>query len=88
MDKFKKRDILMSISADSKNVRLWDIKNWELITNITKIYKTGYLYSASFLIDDDKNYIVTCNSSQKSEGIKIFDFYGVQTQEEKKWKDL
>jgi regulator of replication initiation timing len=81
VDKFKKRDILMSISADSKNVRLWDIKNWELITNITKIYKTGYLYSASFLIDDDKNYIVTCNSSQKSEGIKIFDFYGVQTKE-------
>ena len=76
VDKIKGRDILMSISADSRNVRLWDIKNWELLTNITKIYSSGYLYSASFLIDEGKYYIVTCNSSQKSEKIKIFDFYG------------
>ena len=81
VDEVKKRDILMSISADSRNVRLWDIKNWELLTNITDIYKTGYLYSASFLIDDNKYYIITSNSSQKSECIKVFDFYGVQTKE-------
>lgn len=81
VDKIKKRDILLSIAADSRNVRLWDIKNWELLTNITNIYKTGYLYSASFLIDDKKNYIVTCNSSQKSECIKVYDFYGVQSKE-------
>jgi regulator of replication initiation timing len=81
VDETKKRDILMSIAADSRNVRLWDIKNWELLTNITNIYKTGYIYSASFLIEDNKNYIVTCNSSQKSETIKVFDFYGVQTKE-------
>ena len=30
----------MSIAADSRNVRLWDIKNWELLTNITNIYKS------------------------------------------------
>ena len=78
VDENKKRDILMSISADSRNVRLWDIKNWELLTNITDIYKTGYLYSASFLIEDNKYYIVTCNSSQKPESIKVFDFYGVK----------
>ena len=81
VDETKKRDILMSIAADSRNVRLWDIKNWELLTNITNIYKTGYIYSASFLTEDNKNYIVTCNSSQKSETIKVFDFYGVQTKE-------
>ena len=76
VDKIKKRDILMSISADSRNVRLWDIKNWELFTNITKIYSSGYLYSASFFIDNGKYFIATCNSSQKSESIKIYDFYG------------
>ena len=81
VDIAKKRDILMSIAADSRNVRLWDIKNWELLTNITKIYKTGYLYSASFLIDDNKYYIVTCNSSKNSECIKVYDFYGVQSKE-------
>ena len=81
VDEIKKRDILMSIAANINNVRLWDIKNWELLTNITNIYKTGYLYSASFLIDDNKNYIVTCNSSQKSESIKVFDFYGVKNKE-------
>ena len=76
IDKINKRDILLSISADSRNVRLWDIKKWELLTNITKIYSSGYLYSASFLIDNGKYFIVTCNSSQKSESIKIFNFYG------------
>ena len=76
VDKIKKRDILLSISADSRNVRLWDIKKWELLTNITKIYSSGYLYSASFLIDKGKYFIVTCNSSQNSESIKIFNFYG------------
>ena len=76
VDRIKKRDILMSISADSRNVRLWDIKNWELLTNITKIYSNGYLYSASFLIDEGKYYIATCNSFSKSESIKIFNFYG------------
>ena len=76
VDKAKKRDILMSISADSRNVRLWDIKKWELFSNITKIYKSGYLYSAAFLIEDGKYYIATCNSSQQSESIKIYDFYG------------
>ena len=81
VDETKKRDILMSIAADSRNVRLWDIKNWELLTNISNIYKTGYLYSASFLIENNKNYIVTCNSSQKSESIKVFDFYGGQIKE-------
>ena len=81
VDKIKKRDILLSIAANSRNVRLWDIKNWELLTDITKIYKTGYLYSASFLIDDNKYYIVTCNSSKKSECIKIYDFYGIQSKE-------
>ena len=81
VDEIKKRDILMSIAADSRNVRLWDIKNWELLTNIANIYKTGYLYSASFLFEDNKNFIVTCNSSQKSESIKVYDFYGVQIKE-------
>ena len=81
VDDIKKRDILMSIAANIKNVRLWDIKNWELLTNITNIYKTGYLYSASFLVDDNKNYIVTCNSSQRSELIKVYDFYGVKAKE-------
>ena len=81
VDEIKKRDILMSIAADSRNVRLWDIKNWELLTNISNIYKTGYLYSASFLFENNKNYIVTCNSSQKSEHIKVFDFYGGQIKE-------
>ena len=80
VDKTKNRDILLSISADSRNVRLWDIKNWELLTNITNIYKTGYLYSASFLIDDNidtyydkklsKYYILTGNIGY----VKSYDY--------------
>ena len=47
-DHIKNRDIIMSISCEDNNLRLWDIKNWECILNIKRAYKDGYLFSACF----------------------------------------
>ena len=81
VDKIHNKDVLMTISADNRNVKIWDIKNWDCITNIINIYKEGYLYSACCLTDENKNYIATCNSAQNSESIKIYDFFGIKVKE-------
>ena len=77
-DKNNKRDLIMSISLDDNNIRIWDICNWECILNIQNINSDGYLYSACFLYDKGKIYIVTSNFNllNTPELIKIFDFNG------------
>ena len=80
-DKIKNRDLLLSISADNRNLKIWEIDNWECIINISNVYKEGYLYSAICLTEENKNYIITCNSAQNSESINIYDFYGIKIKE-------
>ena len=78
-DKKEKRDLIMSISSDDNNIRLWNINNWECITNITNINNGGRLYSSCFLKENNKNYIITSNYNDeagKSEQIKVFNFKG------------
>ena len=78
-DKKEKRDLIMSISAGDNNIRLWNINNWECITNITNINNGGRLYSSCFLKENNKNYIITSNYNDeagKSEQIKVFNFNG------------
>lgn len=81
VDKIHEKDILLTLSADNKNLKIWDIETWECLTDITNIYKNGYLYSACCLTEDNKNYIATCNSAQNSEPIFIFDFHGIKIKE-------
>ena len=78
-DKEEKRDLIMSISADDNNIRLWNINNLECITNITNINNGGVLDSSCFLKENNKNYIITSNYNNeagKSEQIKVFNFKG------------
>jgi WD40 repeat protein len=82
-DHIKNRDIIMSISCEDNNLRLWDIKNLECILNIKSAYKDGYLFSACFLNDNNTNNIITsnCNNYGSSEPIKVFDFNGNKIKE-------
>ena len=81
-DKNKKRDIIMSLSYEDNNLKLWDAYNWENILNIPKVNNNGYLYSACFLNkpNDFLNniLILTCNfrESNEAEEIKIFNLKG------------
>lgn len=75
-DNINKRDILISISGEDNNLKLWDITNFNCLLNIQKVYKNGYLYSACFLCDNNNNYIITSKCFGDPELIKIFDFNG------------
>ena len=73
----------MSISKQDNNIRIWDIKSWECILNLTHINNNGYLLSACFLYENNQNYIITsnCNFENTSEPIKIYDFNGNKIKE-------
>ena len=68
--------IIMSISGENRNIKLWDFVNWECILNLSSIYKVGLIFSSCFLIENNNEYIIICGSSNESE-IKIYDFSGV-----------
>jgi WD40 repeat protein len=81
-DNINKRDLLMSISKEDNNIRVWNVNNWECLCNLKNINKTGLLYSAC-LLNDKQNYIITSNYSIElnSEPIKVFDFRGNKIKE-------
>ena len=83
-DKKNIRDIIMSISAEDNNIKLWDLKNWNCILDLKKINNFGSLFSACFIHDEieNKNMIITSNDNySNSEKIKIFDFNGNKIKE-------
>ena len=51
-----KRDLVISLSYDN-NIKLWNYNNLECLISIENIYKNGYLFSASFLSDNNILYI-------------------------------
>ena len=83
LDINNKRDLIISISADDNNIKLWNINNWELLTNIENINENGFLYSSCFLNDNNQNYIITSNfnSPNSVELIKVFNFKGIKINE-------
>ena len=85
LDKNNERDLIISISADDNNIKLWIFNDFECILNIKNIYENGKLYSGCFLNDDNKNYIIASQSRKYlgniSELIKVFDFNGNKIKE-------
>ena len=77
-DEINKRDLVMTISCDDNNIKIWDATNWVCLIDIKDINKEGDLYFACFLKEKNNNYIVTSNRNRNgdSERIKIFDFNG------------
>mgnify|MGYP002624997218 CR=1 FL=1 len=83
LDKIDKRDLLLSISSADKNIKMWDVNNWQCLLNISNIYNNGELYSACFINDNDNNYILTSNSNIYGDSgpIKVYDFSGNKIKE-------
>ena len=69
-----KKDIILSLSSGDNNIKIWDINNWECIYNLNNIYKVGIILSACFLINENINYIITCNCFLYD--IMVIDFNG------------
>ena len=77
LDKIKKRDLLISISGEDNNIKLWNINNFDLLLNINNINKDGFLDSACFLNNNINIYIITSNVNYLNpELLKVFDFKG------------
>ena len=85
-DKLNKIDIIMSISNEENNIKLWDIKNMSCFVELCKINKIGFLYSACFMSFNYENFIITSNYDEfgNSEFLKVFDFKGQKVKEIKK----
>ena len=93
-DKINNRDLIMSISGNDNNLKVWEFKNLDCkcICNIENINNTGALNSACIFNYNEQNYIITSNdidndtSEDKDpdidpESIKVYDFNGNKIKE-------
>ena len=89
LDEINKRDLVMSISRNDNNIKIWNINNFECLLNLKNVNQNGYIYSACFLKDNLQNYILTSNRNMNGESseIKLFDFKGKKIDEIKDSKD-
>ena len=74
-DKENKRDLIISISYDN-NIKLWNVNQWECLSDFNNVNKSGYSLSACFLKDKDEYYIITSSYSDNSELIKVYNLDG------------
>lgn len=86
--KIADKDIIMSISCEDNNIKLWNFPTWECILNIKNVNSSGILKSSSFLKENSQYYIVTSsstipylNQNQQLEGIKVYDMQGNKVKE-------
>ena len=88
-DKNNKRDLIMSISYEDNNLKLWNINNFICILNMKKVNQIGYLYSACMLNDNNQKVIITSNFYSEGiiESIKVFDINGNKIKEINDSKD-
>ena len=85
LDLINKKDLVMSISRHNNNIKIWNFKEWNLISDIKQIYDFGSLDSACFLNNNNDLYILTSNSIQnekeESGPIKIYNLEGKKISE-------
>jgi len=83
LDRKNKRDLIISISSEDNNIKLWNLNSLECLLNLINIYEEGFINSACFLEDYNNNiYIITSNFNFNSfQAIKVFDFKGNKIKE-------
>ena len=79
LDSINKRDLILSISGEDNNLKLWNI-NFECLLNIKNINKMGYLISSTFLNHNNDIYLITsnCNWITKPDFIIIDIYYDIE----------
>ena len=75
------RDLLLS--SDYNNLKLWDVNNFGCLLIINDINKKGFLFSTSFIYDNDQIFILTTNYivGGISEPMKVYDMKGNKIKE-------
>ena len=84
-DNQNKRDLLLSISANDNNLKVWNIFNFECLLNLKNVNNYGRLYSACFLNNNNQIFIITMTYADsminENKPIKIFDLKGKKLDE-------
>ena len=80
LDKINKRDLVISITQNDNNIKLWNINNFECLYNFKNINNEGLLISACFLNELNNIYIISSNFLGDSP-IKVFDLKGNKIKE-------
>ena len=82
-DIYNKRDLIISISAEDNNLKLWNLYNFECLINLQNINQSGRLLSVNFLNDNNQIYFLTSNYNWKenNEKIKVYDLKGNKIKE-------
>ena len=86
LDQINKRDLIISISFEDKNIKLWNVKNFECLHIFEKVNDFCSIVSACFFNDSDNIYIITScylglRSYQPPNLIRIFDLDGNKIKE-------
>ena len=72
LDIINAKDLIISVSGVSNDIKIWDLNNYECILHIENIIKNGYLNSAFIINDNNKNYIIS--DSVGNDPIMVFDY--------------
>ena len=84
-DDIDRRDLLLSLSSEDNNLKIWNIKNFNCLLDIKEINKNGLLSSACFLKQREKIYFVTSNNEYsedyENEALKVYDLNGKKIRE-------
>ena len=83
LDEINQRDLIISISCQDNNIKLWNAEKWECILNLKNTNDNGLLYSAYLLNENKEIFLITsnCNWRGKSESMKIFNLMGQKLKE-------
>ena len=82
LDEINKINLIISISAQDNNIKIWNIINFECLINLEKVYIEGILSSGIIIKENSQYYIVISNFNVwDSEPIKVFDFKGNKIRE-------
>ena len=87
-DLINKRDLIISISCNDNDIKLWNVNNFECILDIKHIYIEDL--TACFLNYSNQIYIITGNrhySSTRPDLIRIYDLKGKKIKEIKNSND-
>ena len=88
-DEINERDLILSLSNDDNNVKIWNFNNWQCILDLKNAYKIGKIYSSCFLNYKNNIYIIVSNNNNylNYQPIKVFDLKGKEQKQINDSKD-
>ena len=78
-DTYNHINLMISLSLDDNNLKVWNIGNFECILDLKGVNGTGWINSACFLNDNNKIYVLSSNATgfnKSPNPIKVFDLKG------------